>query len=130
MSGIWIYAFIGARLIELSQEIGSGKTVIIELISMILQAFLFLVCVLCLLLPLVNPWLLILKRDNKLLHRLQVISLCLAISIGWYVGFELANTRNSMALWGPWLYIGVAGCALIIEVLMIIMGQKDKKVYV
>jgi hypothetical protein len=128
MSGIWIFAIIGSRLIELFKQVSSGNTAVIDSISMILLTCLYLAYALCLLLPLISPWLLILKGENKRVHWLQVFSLGIAVCITWLLGFNLMNPQKSLALWGSWLYLGVVIVALIVEVFMQMVGTKFSQV--
>jgi len=124
MSGIWIPVFVGARFVELFTQMNAGERALAESITSILQTCLFLVLVLFLLLPLISPWLLILKGDRKRLHWLEMASLGIAALICgiWVIG--TLTPQKSLALWGSWLYIGVAIGALILEVLVMVYSRK------
>jgi hypothetical protein len=50
----------------------------------------------------------------------------LAASAGLLLGIELSRHLWSWALWGIWLYIGLAASALMLEIFTLIGGKRTR----
>jgi hypothetical protein len=123
MSGVWIIVGLATRLIEILKELVTGETVIINPVDAMLKFFLYCSLVLILVLPLFTTWLLILRGDRKRNQIFHIVSWSLAVLCVIYI-FGL---NWPWALWGIWLYIGLAVGALILEFLFLALGIRVKQ---
>lgn len=119
MSGIKFLSWIVFGFIYASKELGSGSMVFVDWgREFLLSLLLFLI-----LLPFFSTLILILSGDRRGLQVFSVVAwglalgLCLLLSISNY-------PELFWALWGIWLYIGVAAGALILELLVFVGGRR------
>lgn len=74
-------------------------------------------------LPLFSTLFLILRGDSRDRLVFQIVALCLAVGVGLL--FLLSYPfRSFLRLWGPWLYVGLAGYALILELALLSTGRR------
>jgi hypothetical protein len=66
-------------------------------------------------LPIFSTMLLILRGDRRCRRLFHAVAWALAAGLGLLYGM-VSHTSASWALWGVWLYIGVAVSALILEI--------------
>jgi len=123
MSGVWIFVGLANRLIEILKELVTGETVIINPVDAMLKFFLYCSLILILVLPLLTTWLLILRGDRKRNQIIHIVSWSLGLLCVIYIfGFHWP-----WALWGLWLYIGLAVVVLIVELLILALGIRVKQ---
>ena len=84
-------------------------------------SFLFLVA-----LPLFSTLLLILRGERRRRQVFNLVAWGLAAGIGLFIGMS-SHPRLFWVLWGIWLYIGLAGSALILEVVTLAAGRRPSK---
>jgi hypothetical protein len=124
MSGIWIFVFLASRVFELALEMFSGAIILSDVVSSILQILLYILLAIVLVLPLITTWLLILRGNHQRLRGLHIVA--------WFVGILCVIYAFGIpwpwALWGLWLYMGVAVSALTLEVLIKVQGRRSKVV--
>jgi hypothetical protein len=118
MSGIWIFVVLAARVFESAVEMVTGATVIIDSVYAFLRIVLYISLALLLVLPLFTTWLLILRGDRNRHQIFHIVAWGLGVLCVIYIfGFNW-----SWALWGFWLYIGLAVGALLLEILFLFVG--------
>jgi hypothetical protein len=79
-----------------------------------------------LVLPFFSTLLLILAGDQQRRQVFNIVAWGLAANSGLLLGV-LGFSRLHWALWGIWLYIGLAASALILEVLALVAGRKPSQ---
>jgi hypothetical protein len=87
----------------------------------LVSLFLFL-----LVLPFFSTLLSILRRDRRRRQVFNVVAWGLAAGIGLLIGLS-RYPKLYWALWGIWLYIGLAASALILEVLALVAGRRPSQ---
>jgi hypothetical protein len=125
MSGIWIFVMVATRPIELVVGMVTGATSIADSVYAILKFFMYSLLLLFIVLPFFSTLLLILRGIHIRQQLFHIVVWGLAASVG---GLWVINNRSNLhwsgALWGPWLYIGLAVGALILEILMLVLGRR------
>lgn len=125
MSGIWIFVMVATRPIELVVGMVTGATGITNSVYAILKFFLYSLLILIIVLPFFSTLLLILRGDHIRQQLFHIVVWGLAAGVGmlWVIN-NRSNLHWSGALWGPWLYIGLAVGALILEILMLVLVRR------
>ena len=127
MSGIWIFVILATRPIELVVEMVTGATGITDSVYAILKFLLYSLLLLVIVLPFFSTLLLILRGDHKRQQLFHIVVWSLAASVGVLWVINISNLHWSGALWGFWLYIGLAVGALILEILMLVLGRRAEE---
>ncbi len=129
MSGIWIFVILISRIFELTLGIFNGNTVSSNTGNALLEIFLVVLIIISLGLPLVSQWLLIVRGDRLRRQWFQIIAWSLSAGAGlWFFVTNLISYRWPWELWGLWLYIGLAVCVMIFEILKLAQGKRQAKV--
>ena len=71
--------------------------------------------------------LLILRRDRPRLQVFHIVVWGLAVGIGLLFGLS-SLPRLFWVLWGIWLYIGLAVNALLLELLVFVVGRRNRQI--
>jgi len=122
LSGIWILWAIVSEFINMVVGLVTGAMGFIEWARLFLVSlFLFL-----LVLPFFSTLLSILRRDRRRRQVFNVVAWGLAAGIGLLIGLS-RYPKLYWALWGIWLYIGLAAGALILEVLALVAGRRPSQ---
>lgn len=119
LSGIRIFFWISSGLISISVGLVTGEFVFSERIREFLIGLLLFLP----LLPIFSTLLLILRGDHQRRQVFTIIAWILAIGAGLFLGMS-NYPRSGWAVWGIWLYIGLALSALILEILALIERRK------
>jgi len=119
MSGIWIFGWMVNVFIYTSAGLISGAMVFIEWVREALISLLSFLLVL----PFFSTLLLILRGDRRHRQMLNIAAWGLAAGIGLVWGIS-SFSSPVWALWGLWLYIGLAASALILEMLTLVEGRR------
>lgn len=124
LSGMWIYFWMIAGFVHMLVEFATGAIPFADWVGEFLRA-LFSVLILILLLTPIISTLRLVRRDD--LRRNQVIHITLwglaALFAGLFLGLS-GSLRQYWLLWGPWLYVGLAASALVLETLVLVEGNK------
>ena len=120
LSGIRIFFWISGGLavgLETGEVFNSER----------IREFLFMSLFLLLpLLPIFSTLLLILRGDHPRRQVFTIIAWILAIGVGLFLGMSNSiYPRLFWAVWGIWLYIGLAISALTLEILVILSNRED-----
>ena len=122
MSGIWIFSWMVGGFINASVGFVTGAMGFTEWT----RAFLFSLRLFLLLLPFFSTLLLILGGGHRRRQMFQAGAWGLASGIGLLIGIS-RYPKLFWALWGVWLYIGLAASALILEVLALAAGRSPRQ---
>jgi hypothetical protein len=125
MSGIWIFSWIIGGFINTGVGLVTGATVFADRGGEFLREFLFIMVLLLLVLPFFSTLLLILRGDRRRRQMFHVAAWDLAAGAG-LLGTS-SFSRLHWALWGIWLYIGLAVSALILEVLTLAAERRPRQ---
>ena len=121
LSGIMILSSMADWFINTSAMLVTGQMVFSEWA----REFLFSLFLFLLVLPFFNTLLLILRGDHKRWKRFNTAAWGLGVSEYLLLGipslFRFPN--HFWALWGIWLFIGLAASALTLEVLVLVAGR-------
>jgi hypothetical protein len=90
------------------------------------RLFLFSLLLSLLVLPFFSTLLSILRGDRRRRQVFNVVAWGLAVGVGLLIGLS-SYPKLYWALWGIWLYIGLAASALILEVLALAKGRIIEK---
>jgi hypothetical protein len=123
LSGIWQYRWGLDISIDSSIGLVTGKLGFSDWV----RDFLFSLLLLLPLLPLINTLLLILRGDHSSRQALTFIAWISAVAFGLFWGLN-NFPKMFWLVWGVWFYTGVAVCALILEILLILSNHKDHEV--
>jgi hypothetical protein len=126
MPGIWILVGLVGRPIELVVGLVTGATVSTDSGYAVLYSVLCGLLVRLLVLPFFSTLLLILCGNRWRQQVFHIAAWSLATGAGLLLGIELSRHLWSWALWGIWLYIGLAISALLLEVLTLIGGKQAR----
>jgi hypothetical protein len=122
LPGITFFAFMAGAFINISFELVTGAIVLTDRA----REFVFSLSVFLFVLPLFSTLLLIRGEGSR---RRQVFHVA-AWGLAALSALPLAIyhfSRAHWALWGIWLYIGLAASALILEVLALVAGRKPSQ---
>jgi hypothetical protein len=122
LSGAWLLWALVSEFISLVISLVTGAPVLTNWG----RAFLFLLFALLSVLPFFSTLLLILAGDRLRRQVFNVAAWSLAAGIGLLMGMS-SYPRLYWALWGIWLYIGLAAGALILEILTLAAGRKPSQ---
>jgi len=126
MSGIWIFFWIIGGFINAGVGLVTGATVFADRGGEFLRAFLFIMVLLLFVLPFFSTLLLIVRGDRRRRQMFNVATWDLAAGAGLLLG-RSSFSRLHWALWGIWLYIGLAVSALILEVLALAAERRPRQ---
>ena len=117
----WIRGFfwVSGGLISISVGMVTGELVFTEWIRELFVSLLLLLP----LLPIFSTLLLILRGDHPRRQVFTIIAWVLAIGMGLFWGLN-NNLNLFWFAWGIWLYIGLAACALILEITLLMRKRK------
>ena len=123
LSGIGLFFWISSSFISIGIGLATGEFVFFERIrELLISLLLFLP-----LLPIFSTLLLILRGDHQRRQVFTIIAWILAISGGLFLGISNSiYPRLVWAVWGLWLYIGLAISALILEIIVILSIRSRK----
>ena len=113
LPGIWFFRWVAGAFVNASAGLVTGAMVFIDWV----REFLFTLLLILLVLPFFSTMLVTLHGGR----RRQVFNVAawgLAAGIGLVLGMS-SYPKLFWALWGIWLYIGLAASALILEVLVL-----------
>jgi hypothetical protein len=119
LSGIWVFSWMVGGLINLGVRLATGATAFTDGARELLFSLLLLLLVA----PFFSTLPLILGGDRRRWRMFHVVAWGLAVGIGLLLGLS-GSSRLFWVLWGIWLYIGLAGSALILEVLVLVAGRR------
>ncbi len=122
MSGIWIFSMMAGGFINASVGLVMSATGFTEWT----RVFLFSLVLFLLMLPFFSTLLLILGGGHRRRQMFQAGAWGLASGIGLLIGIS-RYPKLFWALWGVWLYIGLAASALILEVLALAAGRSPRQ---
>jgi hypothetical protein len=126
ISGIWIFSWMIGGFIIMGVELVTGATGFADSGGEFLRAFLFIMVLLLLLLPIFSTLFLIVRGDRRRRQVFNAAAWGLAASIGLLIGITIYQ-KLFWRLWGIWLYIGLAVSALILEVLTLVAGTRPAR---
>lgn len=115
MPGIWILSIGVGGPVNVVMELITGTAVLTDRIREFAFS-LFLLPVL----PFISTLFMILGRHSRRRQVFHIIVLGLAASFALYISTAIFSQLGYWALWGIWLYIAVAVCGLILEVLSLL----------
>jgi hypothetical protein len=122
LSGIWLFRWMAGGLIDASREFVTGEMGFIDWgRDLLFSLILFL-----LVLPVFSVLLLILRGDRRRQQAFTVVAWGLGAGIALWIAMS-EYPRPFWALWGIWLYIGLAAGALILEVLTLAAGTSPSQ---
>jgi len=113
----------------LGVRLATGATAFTDVARVLLFSLLLLLLVA----PFFSTLLLILGGDRRRWRMFHVVAWGLAVGIGLLLGLSgswrlsWVFSRLFWVLWGIWLYIGLAGSALILEVLVLVAGRRPDR---
>jgi hypothetical protein len=111
--------WMGEGFVYASKQLATGDTDFVEWVrGVAIGLFPFLVV-----LPLFSTLLLILRREGKGWRVFSIAACGIATGLGLLIGIS-SYPRRFMALWGVWLYTGLATSTLIQEMLTLVKGRK------
>ncbi len=121
LTGIWIFSEMVGGLINLGVRLATGATAFTDGARELLFSLLLLLLVA----PFFSTLPLILGGDRRRWRMFHVVAWGLAVGIGLLLGLS-GSSRLFWVLWvwGIWLYIGLAGSALILEVLVLVAERR------
>jgi hypothetical protein len=126
LSGIGVFSGMVGGLINLGVRLATGATAFTD----VPRELLFSLLLLLLVAPFFSTLPLILGGDRRRWRVFHVVAWGLAVGIGLLLGLAGSSrlswvfSRLFWVLWGIWLYIGLAGSALILEVLVLVAGRR------
>jgi hypothetical protein len=126
LSGIGVFSGMVGGLINLGVRLATGATAFTD----VPRELLFSLLLLLLVAPFFSTLPLILGGDRRRWRVFHVVAWGLAVGIGLLLGLFGSSrlswvfSRLFWVLWGIWLYIGLAGSALILEVLVLVAGRR------
>jgi len=126
LSGIGVFSGMVGGLINLGVRLATGATAFTD----VPRELLFSLLLLLLVAPFFSTLPLILGGDRRRWRVFHVVAWGLAVGIGLLLGLSGSSrlfwvfSRLFWMLWGIWLYIGLAGSALILEVLVLVAGRR------
>jgi len=126
VSGATVLTFMTGAFFSMSVGLVTGATVLPDRAREFIGVFLFVMLLFLLVLPFFSTLLLILGRDRRHRRVFHVVAWGLAADSGLLLGV-LGFSRLHWALWGIWLYIGLAAGALILEVLALAAGRRPSQ---
>ena len=126
VSGARILTFMAGAFLSMSAGLVTGATVLPDRAREFIGVFLFVMLLFLLVLPFFSTLLLIPGGDRRHRRVFHVVAWGLAADSGLLLGV-LGFSRLHWALWGIWLYIGLAASALILEVLALVTGRFVEK---
>ena len=126
VSGARILTFMAGAFLSMSVGLVTGATVLPDRAREFIGVFLFVMLLFLLVLPFFSTLLLIPGGDRRHRRIFHVVAWGLAAGSGLLLGL-LGFSRLHWALWGIWLYIGLAASALILEVLALVAGRKPSQ---
>jgi len=124
VSGATVLTFMTGALFSMSVGLVTGATVLPDRAREFIGVFLFVMLLFLLVLPFFSTLLLIPGGDRRHRRVFHVVAWGLAADSGLLLGV-LGFSRLHWALWGIWLYIGLAASALILEVLALVAAPSD-----
>ena len=119
MRGMTVLSFMAGALINIGVELVTGAIALSDRAG----EFLFSLFLFVLVLPFFSTLLVILRGDRRRRQAFNVAAWGLTAGIGLLMGVS-TYPRRLWALWGIWLYIGLAPSALILEVLTLSAGRR------
>ena len=122
LPGIWFFRWMVNGFVYASAGLVTGAMGFVEWT----RVFLFSLLLFLLVLPFFSTLLLILRRDRRRRQVFNVVAWGLAAGIGLLIGLS-RYPKLYWALWGIWLYIGLAASALILEVLALVAGRRPSQ---
>ena len=117
--GITVLSFMAGAFLSISVELVTGAIALSDRAG----EFLFSLFLFVLVLPFFSTLLVILRGDRRRRQAFNVAAWGLTAGIGLLMGMS-TYPRRLWALWGIWLYIGLAPSALILEVLTLSAGRR------
>jgi len=129
ISGIRVFSWIIGGSINAGVGLVTGATVFADRGGEFLRGFLVIMVLLLLVLPFFSTLLLIRGGDHRRRQMFHVAAWDLAAGAGLLLGAS-GFSRPHWALWGIWLYIGLAVSALILEVLTLAAGRRAMRMMV
>jgi len=124
LPGIEIFFWISSGFISIGIGLVTGEFVFFERIRELLIGLLLFLP----LLPIFSTLLLILRGDHQRRQVFTIIAWILAIGGGLFLGISNSiYPRLFWAVWGIWLYIGLAISALILEIIVILSIRSRKR---
>jgi hypothetical protein len=118
VSGGRVFAFAAAVLPSMAAQLAAGGDVVAGRTREFLGVLLFVVLLLLLVQPLVSTLLLILRGDRRSLRVYNIVAWGIAAALSGVLLALLCPSGLSLRLWGLWLYLAVAVCALALELLL------------
>lgn len=119
MSGKWLLGWMSSGFVSGTSELVTGANDWSEWMREVLVGL----SPFLLALPFLVSLLLILRRDCRYCQVFNIAAWGLAVGIGLLIGLS-SYPRQFWVLWGVWLYVGLASCALILEVLTLTVGRR------
>jgi hypothetical protein len=129
LSGIGVFSWMVGGLINLGVRLATGATAFTDVARVLLFSLLLLLLVA----PFFSTLRLILGGDRRRWRMFHVVAWGLAVGTGLLLGLSgswrlsWVFSRLFWVLWGIWLYIGLAGSALILEVLVLVAGRRPDR---
>jgi hypothetical protein len=111
--GIQFVFFVISGLISISISLLTGEYAFSER----MREFLITLLVLLPSLSIISTLLLIIRGNKPRRQVFTIIAWIISIGVGLFLGLT-HNPKMFWALWGIWLYTGLAACALILEILV------------
>lgn len=119
MSGMWILMATVGVLVNIFVGWVTGTTVFPDRAGELLFGFLGLLLVL----PFFSILFLILREGSRGRFIFNVVALGLAVGTGLLLAM-VSYPNMFWVLWGLWLYVGLAACALILEIAMLALRRR------
>ncbi len=126
MPGTFVYIILGARIVEIFTVPETLNLASMGTLAAAGRIFIVFLALIFLIMPFVSTSLLIIKGERKGLHWLQIVSMGVSSAIVLIMGITAYPLHVSWALWGLWLYIGVAIAALVIEIFRLVSISRTK----
>ncbi len=122
MSGEWLLGFMVSGFVSEATGLVTGvndfsESVRIFLVGLVLSL---------LALPFFGTLNLILRSDSSRRQVFNIVAWAPAIGIGLFIGLS-SSLRQLWVLWGIWLFVALASCSLILEVLTLTMGRRSSQ---
>jgi hypothetical protein len=126
MPGIRLIGWVVGGFVYTSAGLVTGAMGFAESARLFLVSLFLFLLVFLLVLPFFSTLLSILRRDRRRRQVFNVVAWGLAVGIGLLIGLS-SYPKLYWALWGIWLYIGLAASALILEVLALVAGRRPSQ---
>lgn len=123
MPGTFLLFILVAASIERAMQGVTGVAAPLDSAAALATALALSLVALVVVLPFLTTLLLIVRGDGRRPRVLHIAAWCLAAAAAVLVSLTVSKSLHIGALWGSWLYIGVAVGALVLELVMLVKGR-------